>query len=196
MVEQVLVVPRVDLFGLTHNPHGFETKTLGRARDRIARFARFVDRPSAEDDPSLKQIIPYAVVRRGARVMTLTRLSKQSEKRLHNRMSIGVGGHINPDGGMEGIVERGLKRELEEELHLPPGYAWRPVGCLNDDSTPVGSVHFGLVYVVDVETEDVAVRETDLMEGGFRDAAELPALSERMETWSRFLVENLGRVLA
>lgn len=195
MVEQVLVVPRADLFGLTHNPHGFETRNLGFYRDRIAKFARFVDRPPAEEDPSLKQIIPYAMVRCGRRILTLTRLAKQTEKRLHNKMSIGVGGHINPDGGMEEIVERGLRRELEEELDIRAETKIRPVGYINDDSTPVGSVHFGLVFDVLAGTEDVKVRETELMEGGFRDAAELAPLAERMETWSKFLVDHLDAIL-
>ncbi len=195
MVEQVLVVPRADLFGLTHNPHGFETRNLGFYRDRIAKFARFVDRPPAEEDPSLKQIIPYAMVRCGRRILTLTRLAKQTEKRLHNKMSIGVGGHINPDGGMEEIVERGLRRELDEELDIRAETKIRPVGYINDDSSPVGSVHFGLVFEVQAATEDVKVRETELMEGGFRDAAELAPLSERMETWSKFLVDQLDAIL-
>ncbi|MCC6741949.1 MAG: NUDIX domain-containing protein [Planctomycetia bacterium] len=195
MVEQVLVVPRTELFGPTHNPHGFGTRNLGFYRDRIARHARFVDRPPAEEDPSLKQIIPYAMVRCGRRVLTLTRLAKQTEKRLHNKMSIGVGGHINPDGGLEGIVERGLRRELEEELHVRAEARIRPVGYINDDSSPVGSVHFGLVFEVLAATEDVSVRETELMEGGFRDAGELPALAERMESWSRFLVDHLGEIV-
>lgn len=195
MVEQVLVVPRVQLFGHDHNPHGFGTRSLGFFRGRIAAHASFVDRPAAEEDPSLKQIIPYALVRRGRRILTLTRLAKQTEKRLHNKLSIGVGGHINPDGGMEGIVDRGLRRELEEELHIRADVRVRPVGYINDDSTPVGSVHFGLVFDVEASSEDVAVRETELMEGGFREASELPALAERMESWSRFLVENLGAIL-
>ncbi|MCE9581368.1 MAG: hypothetical protein K8T20_02505 [Planctomycetes bacterium] len=195
MVEQVLVVPRTDLFGLTHNPHGFDTRNLGFYRDRIAQFARFVDRPGAEEDPSLKQIIPYAMVRCGKRILTLTRLAKQTEKRLHNKMSIGVGGHINPDAGLEGIVERGLQRELDEELDIQAAVKIRPVGYINDDSTPVGSVHFGLVFEVLAATEDVKVRETELMEGGFKDASELPAFAERMETWSKFLVDNMSAIV-
>ncbi|KAF0246048.1 MAG: phosphoesterase [Planctomycetota bacterium] len=195
MVEQVLVVPRADLFGLTHNPHGFDTHNLGFYRDRIARFARFVDRPPAEEDPSLKQIIPYAMVRCGKRILTLTRLAKQTEKRLHNKVSIGVGGHINPDGGLDGIVERGLQRELDEELDLRAETRIRPVGYINDDSSPVGSVHFGLVFEVVAATEDVRVRETEMMEGGFREVSELLPLAGRMETWSRFLVENLAEIL-
>jgi predicted NUDIX family phosphoesterase len=195
-VEQVLVVPRTLLFGATHNPHGFDDRSLGFYRGRIAEHAFFMDRPRAEEDASHKQIIPYAVVRRGRRVLTLTRLAKQTEKRLHNKMSIGVGGHINPDGGLDGIVERGLRRELEEELHLRTEIRIRPAGYINDDSTPVGSVHFGLVFDVQCATEDVAVRETDLMEGGFRDASELPALAERMETWSSLIVGRIESVLS
>ena len=195
MLEQVLVVPRIDLFGPTHNPHGFDTRNLGFYRERIAKFARFVDRPGAEEDPSLKQIIPYAMVRCGRRILTLTRLAKQTEKRLHNKVSIGVGGHINPDGGLEGIVERGLQRELDEELDIRAETKIRPVGYINDDSSPVGSVHFGLVFEVLAATEDVKVRETELMEGGFRETSELLPLAERMETWSRFLIENLASIL-
>ena len=54
------------------------------------------------------------------------------DARLHDRYSIGVGGHLNPgDGGVLG----GLRREWHEELVADFEPAFRLVGLLNDDTT-------------------------------------------------------------
>jgi predicted NUDIX family phosphoesterase len=146
----------------------------------------------------MKQIIPYCVVARGGDVFLTRRTSKGGDARLFGKRSIGVGGHINPvdDADALGL---GLRREIDEELAIDGPWTVRAVGFLNDDSTDVGSVHFGLVHVVRVEG-DVRVRETDNLVGGFTSAADLARLcrDERptFETWSALLVDRLDDVLS
>jgi len=65
-----------------------------------------------------------------------------------------------------------------------------PVGLLNDDTTPVGAVHIGIVYVADAAGRPVEIRETDKLVGRFAETAEVAAVRDSMETWSR-LVFNL-----
>ena len=59
-MEQVFVVPRDVLFP-EGAPHGFFVPDAS-AWDLVRQNGFFVDREPAETDPSLKQIIPYAVV--------------------------------------------------------------------------------------------------------------------------------------
>ena len=198
-MEFVYVVKRRELFERRF-PHGLETpddaamaEVLGRIRAR----GFFVERRHAEQDAALKQIIPYCVVARGDEVFLTRRTAKGGDARLFGKRSIGVGGHINPVDG-DDVLALGLRREIDEELAVDGPWNVRAAGLLNDDSTDVGSVHFGLVHVVRVEG-DVRVRETETLVGGFVHREELRRLcrDERatFETWSALLVDRLDEIL-
>ncbi len=202
-MEFVLVVPRTRLFD-DHYPHGFEPFREGagdreRFLSRIAEHGYFVERRHAERDPMLKQVIPYALFERGegsgAELFLMRRLGKGGESRLHGKLSVGVGGHINPVDGAADPLRAGLEREIEEEVEVSGTWDAAPAGILNDDATPVGAVHFGLVYRVRTAGA-VRVRETDALEGEFRPRAEvlrlLAAERPRFETWSALLLDRLG----
>ncbi len=194
-VESVLVVARESLFGGTW-PQGFEPVDPASIA-RIEREARFLPREFAERSPQWKQPIPYCVVERGEAWFCVERLAAQGEARLHGRRSIGLGGHIGPEDALhpEGPVRSALLRELREELDLGPGPGRTPqfLGLLNDDSTEVGRVHFGLVFRLTVAPEEnVAVRESLKMRGGWGRLAGPGGLwqdLDRFETWSRILLE-------
>ena len=117
-----------------------------------------------EVDPSFKQVIPYLVLRDGPRWFLMQRTRAGADSRLHDRWSIGVGGHLNPgDGDLYG----GLAREWREELIAGFEPDLRFVGLLNDDTTEVGRVHLGVVFVADAAGRPVVVRETDKLTGEF-----------------------------
>lgn len=63
---------------------------------RIEQEGFFLERPQAEEDPTHRQIIPYAVVRHRGRFFLMRRTKGGGEARLHDRYTLGVGGHINP----------------------------------------------------------------------------------------------------
>jgi len=203
-MEFVYVVKRYDLFDL-HFPHGFVTGAPaegGWSRDELLRRIRergfFIERRKAEEDSSFKQIIPYCVVRHGDGVLLLKRLGAQGEKRLHHKLSIGVGGHINPIDGTGDLLDLGCERELSEEVSIHCRYAKRVAGFINDDATPVGSVHFGVVYRVDLESPAVEVREKEMMEGRLASSGDLirmAAEGANFETWSALVLERLDAVL-
>src|SRR6202008_597717 len=99
----------------------------------------FRSRSEMETDEACKQVIPYPVLRDGERWFLMRRTKAGADARLHDRYSIGVGGHVNPeDGGLDGDLSTALRREWLEELaiDLVPGF--RFVRLLNDDKTPVG----------------------------------------------------------
>jgi predicted NUDIX family phosphoesterase len=191
--ERVLVIDRDVLFEGVNPPHGFGTEHLDSFLARIRTHAGFELRADVEDDPSKKQIIPYMVVTDGEAVFVLRRLETQTEARLRNLYSIGVGGHINPvDADEADPVEAGLRRELEEELFIDAPHEVTPLGYLNDDSNSVGSVHFGLVFRVLAPRDAVSVAEKEMMQGIFHPLSELRALAPEMETWSQLLVGFLS----
>jgi len=159
----------------------------------------FLPRPAAEEDPGYKQIIPYLVVRCGKRCLHYVRGKSGGEARLHTRGSIGIGGHIN-DGDARAshfdhaAYSRAVERELHEELIIPPGYRNRIAALLNDDSTPVGRVHLGVVHIIEVDSQDIRPREDAIRNIEFLDADELAARRDRLEVWSQIVLGGLDRL--
>jgi predicted NUDIX family phosphoesterase len=186
--EEVLVVPRKEL----EKYIGFRTTDLIRddteaILEIILDEGVFLDRQIAESSPRYKQIIPYVLIRHGQSYYLLQRTEKQTEARLHHKLSIGIGGHINPDA--PDLID-GLQKELEEEVEVEGDYDLSFIGILNDDTTDVGRVHLGAVYVLDSHTGNVTVRETEKMTGRWATREELAAQREAMETWSQIVLEH------
>jgi predicted NUDIX family phosphoesterase len=185
--ELVYVVPRSAVMG-AEGWYGIRTAALDESLEAIARLGEYRPRAAMERDPTFKQVIPYLVLRDGERWFLMRRTRAGGDERLHEKWSIGVGGHLNPgDGGLD----RGLLREWQEELVAEFVPAFRPVGLLNDDTTDVGSVHLGVVYLADAGGRAVAIRETDKLAGEFVDTAVVAAGTDRLETWSRLVFEFL-----
>jgi len=193
MEERVLVLPRervpggCDFTGI--RPAG--DAALSELRAALVVHGRFLERSVAEADPAFKQLIPYVVVRDGEHIFLMERSDAGGDARLHRKASIGVGGHLNPtDGGADPLAD-GLRREWGEELAAAWEPDFRPVGMLNDDSNPVGSVHLGVVFEVEAADRPVEVRERDKLSGRFATAEEVRAAWARLETWSRLVAEHL-----
>jgi predicted NUDIX family phosphoesterase len=187
--EHVLVVAR-DLIPDRANWHGLRTDGLGPFLQVAADHAEFRPRRQMESDPAWKQLIPYLVIRDGERYFLMRRTRAGGDPRLHDRWSIGAGGHVNPgDDDLTG----GLVREWREELEADFEPTFRPVALLNDDSTDVGSVHLGVVVVADALGRSVRVRETDKLVGSFVPAVEVAAVRDDLETWSQIIFDAMER---
>ena len=111
-----------------------------------------------EVDPAWKQIVPYLVLHDGPRIFLMQRTRAGGDARLHDRWSIGIGGHV---ASGDGDPLDGLYREWQEEIEAAFLPQCRLVGLLNDDATPVGAVHLGLVYEADASGRPAAIRVTD-----------------------------------
>lgn len=188
--EQVLVVPRSSLPELD-GWYGIRAGGLERIIAVVGAEARAHPRGLAEADRTLKQIIPYLVLRDGPRYFLMERTRAGGDARLHDRWSIGIGGHLEAG---DGDIDAGLRREWREELDVDVIPSWRAIGVLNDDTTPVGAVHLGIVYLADIDGGTVRVRETDKLIGRFADAAEVRAGYDRLESWSSLVFDHLERV--
>jgi predicted NUDIX family phosphoesterase len=185
--ERVLVVPR-DAIVPAPGWTGVRREGVVEALEAVAREGVFVDRAIAEEDRTHKQVIPYVILRDGERWFLMRRTRGGGDARLHDLWSIGVGGHLNPG---DGDVAGGLRREWAEELIAGFVPEFAPIGLLNDDTTPVGSVHVGIVFTADAAGRPVEIRETDKLTGAFATTEEVAAVVDAMETWSRLVFEAL-----
>lgn len=188
MEERVLVVDRA---ALEERLKGqvFVTEGIDEIRDFILRNHFFLPRSKAEYDATAKQIIPYVVIRRGEKYFLLHRLKGQTEARLHDRLSLGVGGHINPSEEAAGDpLYAGLLRELREEVTVEDGFTLSVAGVLNENNGGVSDYHTGLVCLLETEG-GVTVRETEKMSGSWAGIDELRAVCDRLETWSQIVLD-------
>jgi len=185
--ELVIGVPREKLLG-GPDWRGVRTEDAARYLEAIEGAVEYRQRRDVEEDPSWKQVIPYLVLRDGPSVFLMKRTREGGDERLHDRYSIGIGGHVNPD---DADVAGGLRREWREEIEadFEPEFVF--IGLLNDDEDPVGAVHFGVVYAADARGRRVAVRETDKLHGRFASLDEVRSVYDRLETWSQLVFDVL-----
>ena len=199
-LERVLVVP-TEVFRSIGYFQGFSPE-VGQYLEQlfVPKNMSYRPRGEMEEDPSFKQLIPYVIFRYqeprgGTRVFQYTRGKGQGEKRLHAKRSVGIGGHICIDD--ESTVpgsrpyEEGMRRELAEEVAINTPYRAQMVGMINDDLTPVGSVHLGVVHVFDVERPDIEPRENEILNAGFRPVDELLSELDQFESWSQICLQAL-----
>jgi predicted NUDIX family phosphoesterase len=188
-VELVLGVPRARIIG-TVGWRGILGGDVSPYLDIISAEAELRPRSEAEQDPSWKQIIPYLLLRDRGRIFLMRRTTAGADARLHERWSIGVGGHLGPE---DDSIEAGLRREFREELVADWVPEVRLLGLLNDDSTPVGQVHLGVVFEAGAAGRAVAIRETDKLSGAFVPPDEVRRGYQHLETWSQLLFNFVSR---
>jgi len=205
MKEKVLVfdAKHMDLFskqipGFSRDPEDLIDLKYACAGDG----GFFEDRAAAEANEGLKQVIPYMVIRRGEEILAYQRSKKSGEERLHNKWSVGFGGHINESDYMkQGIMftlSMAIQRELNEELEWGDQDKCTvenisELGVLYDDSDAVGRVHIGYVMVIDVpkdskfpKAKEDTIAATEWV--SLSKARDLPGL----EGWGKIVVEAMS----
>jgi predicted NUDIX family phosphoesterase len=199
--ERVLVVPTSRFHALGYF-QGFSAD-MHRYLPALLETGDLAYRPRGqmERDPSFKQLIPYVLFRfvdadGAVRLFQYTRGGGMGEARLHAKCSVGVGGHISIDdvgktATLHDVYREGMRRELAEEVAIDAPYTEKVVGLINDDETPVGQVHLGVVHLCDIERPAVEPREQDVLDAGFRPVADILANIDRFESWSQIAVQAL-----
>ncbi|MFP4111695.1 MAG: hypothetical protein ACLFPQ_03635 [Candidatus Woesearchaeota archaeon] len=210
--EEVLVVPRTKLFGDDRERffQGFMPKKGTSFEDVIIENNQYLLRKHtseeqkipAENDENFKQIIPYAILRKKDKFFVYKRTKKGNEERLHEKFSLGVGGHINPlsmrrmnklirKGSELSIIDHGMITELEEEIkHKEEKLNYKIIGYINHDGNEVGRVHFGIVYLIDL-SDDIEIREKHKLEGTMMTKEEIAKIKDKFEEWSQFAWTHL-----
>jgi predicted NUDIX family phosphoesterase len=159
----------------------------------------YLNRSEAEQDKRYKQLIPYVLVICNGKILRYRRGRGGQETRLHGLYSVGIGGHISEeDHGLfsnDRGYQDGMRRELMEEVAIDD-VKETPAALINDDSTDVGYVHFGVVHVVPVNDENVAKGRSGIVAPEFVPIAEAFKDPAGYESWSQFCLENLDLLLS
>ena len=192
-IEHVLVVP-TSLFRELGYFQGFSADTdryLKTLLDPV--HTSFRPRNEVEEDPGFKQLIPYCIFRHAGEIFYYKRGKKGGEGRLYSKRSIGIGGHISSTDRLTGDrrYSEAMHREITEEVFLESGFKDECVGLINDDETPVGQVHLGIVHIFDIDAAKVRPREESILETGFAHPADLLRDFDEFETWSQICLKNL-----
>lgn len=158
----------------------------------------YLNRSEAEHDKRYKQLIPYVLLICNGKILRYRRGKGGQETRLHGLFSVGIGGHISDeDHGLfsTGVgYEEGMRRELMEEVAIE-GAKDVAVALINDDSSDVGYVHFGVVHVLEVGNEDVAGNRSGILAPEFVPIADATKDLSEYESWSKFCLEQLNVLL-
>ena len=159
----------------------------------------YLNRSEAELDKRYKQLIPYVLIICNGKILRYRRGKGGGETRLHGLYSVGIGGHISEeDNGLfsKGLgYHDGMRRELIEEVDIEEMNEVS-VALINDDSTEVGYVHFGVVHVMQVADEAIVGRRSGIVSPEFVPIAEAVKDTSGYETWSRLCLENLEMLLS
>lgn len=164
----------------------------------IANNSQFEYRYNAELDFDKKQVIPYVVMQYKDKYFVTKRI--EGDHRLVGQMSIAVGGHINPCDVWEfnrpkGIVGHCIVREIMEETTIKQGdiVDCRYLNVFTDDSTEVSKVHVCLLTKVLVSKENVAIKETNKLEGEWLTFDEIKEQYDKFENWSKIAIDLLEK---
>ena len=161
----------------------------------------YLNRSAAEQDKRYKQLIPYVLLICKDKILRYRRGKGGGEKRLHGLYSVGIGGHISeedhhlPGLSSNNLYQEGMRRELTEEVAIDAG-SEPAVAAINDDSTEVGQVHFGVVHILRVSDENVAGGRAGIAGPEFIPIADAVKDSSGYESWSRFCLEHLDVLLS
>ena len=173
-------------------------------------------RQKLETDHRFVQIIPYVVVRKGERYLVNIRSSAGGEGRLHGKLSIGFGGHmdfhdivVTGDGEIHlgRSVESAAMRELYEELGfdladyttVENGTFLKWTHVIHTAQTAVDAVHLGLVAQLDLDDHgieiDFSALENTIEHPAFITKAEIHSLTDsrnptapEVENWTKLVL--------
>jgi predicted NUDIX family phosphoesterase len=158
-----------------------------------------------EEDATFRQAIPYVVVTnvKTGQYLLMTRMTGQTEKRLHGKDYIGVGGHIEVEDTAEqfpenGIVQTAARREIAEETGFKRGVlTFAGIVCVTDENAPlVNRVHLGVVY--HLHTPDYHIKSDEAGDHAHRwvTGSSLVIAYPNMELWAQIVCHDYLKIVS
>ncbi len=187
--ELILVVKTSYLFpnGIWQ---GLKTTDIEQYKHIIDHRKEFLPRYLMEQDQTYKQIIPYLVFTYNNKFFLMQRQTNASEKRLQNKYSLGIGGHIRQEDMQKQSIFAWAEREFHEEINYQDNLTIEPFGILNDDSNAVGKVHLGLVLLLHGDSDNITIK-SELKSGKLVTLSACTTVVGTMESWSQLILHHL-----
>lgn len=200
----IMAVPVDVLFVNSSNFQGFKHhSTIEDYESRILEYKKFLRRGDLEIDSSHKQPIGYAIIfnPETKKIYAYKRAAHKddyNETRLHGKWSIGIGGHIEKEiDKTDNPIHSSLLREVDEEVIINGSQNIKVIGYINDDNDDVGKVHFGIVYLIETDSDDVFPNES--VHGQMMSLEEIKNIKDSpdsvLEGWSEIALEVMENYL-
>jgi predicted NUDIX family phosphoesterase len=153
-----------------------------------------------ELDPAYRQTIPYVLLQMDGQLVRYTRTIAGGESRLHGRMSIGLGGHVDLSDvassgasiDLEATLMSAAKREVFEELGDVECVTREWIGILLDNDSDVGRVHIGVVGLWTLRSFPLGSAEEAVAEVTLCSFDQLIRHHHDLESWSQLMLNHLG----
>ncbi len=190
--EEIVVVPRAAFDPLLFSSFFTTQKSFATVEKIIITNMVCIKRKYAEEDETYKQIIPYFIFKHASTLFLMERAENAGEKRLKGMLTLGIGGHLSKEDAAGKSLEHWGMREFHEEVSFNDTVSFVPLGIVNDETTPVGRVHMGLVYLVEGSTPNISIK-SELKNGNLTT---LPSISNRyeyLEPWSKVCFDHLTK---
>ncbi len=193
--KDLAVVPRKHLFGGKYwsGVKEMNEKELLRLLSKHMIFCERTE--ELEKDESLKQVIPYFLIKRENEYLTARRKSTGGDARLHGGRLIGFGGHLRAED-IRGTMRDWLQREFDEEIKAKKVTEISFLGVVNhdgDEDNGVHKVHFGLIFEIQVEGGTRIREEDKFQEEEFLPTELLTLKRNEMELWSRLVLDFISQ---
>ena len=169
-----------------------------------------ISRTFAEKDENYLQLIPYVALRNRQtdKYFFYTRGELGGEGRLHGKVSIGIGGHIEEEPtpfktdhkdsfkrthitSLEAVCLEGICRELKEELGISDEvmeksladrvrFAFESSKVFYSSQDEVSRVHLGIFMTLDIDPEDIVnLEEGVITKGAWHTIEEIETLQKQ-----------------
>jgi predicted NUDIX family phosphoesterase len=192
--EEILVISCKSLFSQINSWQGINEKNFNEITKIIHDQLSCMPRAHAETNFAYKQIIPYVLFTIDQKLFVMQRKSSASEQRLASKFSLGIGGHIRQDDIKNNDIFTWALREFHEEVNYQEALSYTAIGILNDDSSDVGKVHLGIIWLIHGSSDQISIKN-EHKSGTLLTMQECSQLYENMENWSKicfdFLQKNL-----
>lgn len=155
-----------------------KTSLIYQIVEKYGKYRQRHGRGGVEKNPLFQQLIMYAFVLNGKKFLVYQRdtTGKHSDSRLSGKVSVGIGGHMDPT---DLTLEDSLWRELDEEAEIVVDgssaffrnvkgqlnislmkklISIEPVGILKDGRDEVGMVHLGIICMIKPKKNNVEFR--------------------------------------
>lgn len=203
-MPKILVLEQSVLFSLIPYFQGFRNLKKRLSFADLENNSLWIEREEAEKSPRFKQIIGYSAIVTPENKIFTYRRSKQDkeypERRLQGKWSIGIGGHIEESVDRGKLIIYSIYREISEEIENHGEILnVQLLGGINDDSNSVGQVHFGLLMLVQVSSNNVKPKHKEVEIGEPKSLEELRSIfsseSENVENWSLICLPEISTFL-
>lgn len=152
-------------------------------------------RAMLEQDDDFRQVLAISLFTCQGKVWAYRRTPKGGESRLHNKVSVCVGGHwdaediVFRDGviDLDASLDQAIARELREEVRISATIisSRRQPKFICCDDSEVDRVHMAMVWVHELDGEGIESAEAQLETLGFFSPQELLTGDYNLENWAR-----------